>query len=123
MGRSEAGFRERVARAMDLVPAEFRPWLDNVEIVVEDWPDPEVLEQLGIGEDEALYGLYQGTPLTERTHDEPILPDRIVLYRRELELDFPAARDLEREVAITVLHELAHHMGLDEARLRELGLD
>ena len=110
-----------VAEALGLLPAEFQPYLDNLEIVLEDWPAPELLEELGIAEDEALYGLYTGTPLTVRSFGEPPGPDRITLYRGELLEDFQDREELRREVAITVLHELAHHFGIDEARLEELG--
>jgi len=123
MGRSETTFRRGVAAALALIPDEFRPYLENVEIVVEDQPSPALLDSLGIPEDEGLYGLYTGTALTERSFQEPVLPDRIILYRRPLLEDFPDPEELRREIAITLLHELAHHLGIDEGRLEELGLD
>jgi len=123
MGVAEQAFKKLVAEALELIPAEFRPYLENVEIVVEDWPSEDLLESMDIPEDEGLYGLYSGTPLTERHFDHLGLPDRITLFRGELMEDFPDRDELRREVAMTVLHEIAHHFGIDEERLEELGLD
>jgi predicted Zn-dependent protease with MMP-like domain len=103
-------FRQLVQEALAELPAEFRPYLDNVVIQIEEAEGD-------------LYGLYLGTPLPERGHDPAPLPDRILLFRRTLMEDFPDPGDLRREVKVTVLHELAHHFGLDEARLEELGWD
>lgn len=104
-----------------MVPAEFQPYLDNVEILIEEDPEDEVLDRLGIPEDETLFGLYVGTPLTERGHDPAPFPDRILLFRGPLMDEFEDPEDLKREVVTTVLHEIAHHFGIDEERLRELG--
>jgi predicted Zn-dependent protease with MMP-like domain len=123
MWMTDHAFKQRVVEALELIPAEFRPYLENVEIVVEDWPSEDLLAAMGIPEDEGLYGLYTGTPLTERHFDHAGLPDRIILYRNALLEDFPDQDELRREVALTVLHELAHHFGIDEDRLTELGLD
>jgi predicted Zn-dependent protease with MMP-like domain len=68
-----------------------------------------------------LYGLYEGVPLTERGVEAPFEPDRITIYRRTLEAEFRAPAELEKQIRITVLHELAHYFGLDEDRLDELG--
>jgi predicted Zn-dependent protease with MMP-like domain len=84
-----------------------------VAVVVEDeHPD-----------DPDLFGLYEGVPLPERGDEAGSLPDRIAIYRRPLEEEFPDPRDLEREIRITVLHELGHYFGLDEDRLAELGYE
>lgn len=108
MTAKREAFRKLVDEALESLPAEFRPYLDNVVIQIEE------------GEDD-LYGLYLGTPLPERGHDPSALPDRILLYRRTLEQDFPDPEELRREVIITVLHELAHHFGIGEDRLEDLG--
>ncbi len=121
MPRADAAFRRLVQEGLALIPDEFRPYLANVEVVVEDWAPEDLLDELEVPEDEDLYGVYLGTPLTERAFNHQDLPDRIVLYRCALEEDFPDPEDLRREVAITVLHEIAHHFGLDEDRLEELG--
>lgn len=120
MTRGDA-FHRQVREALAMIPEAFRPYLENVEIQVEDWASDELLDEMGVPEDEDLYGVYLGTPLIERGHDHQALPDRIVLYRVPLEEDFPDPEDLRREIVVTVLHEVAHHFGLDEARLEELG--
>jgi predicted Zn-dependent protease with MMP-like domain len=123
MCMTDHAFKKLVAEALESIPAEFRRYLENVEIVVEDWPSENLLSAMEIPEDEGLYGLYSGTPLTERHFDYAELPDRITLFRGPLLEDFPEQDDLRREVALTVLHEIAHHFGIDEDRLEELGLD
>ena len=104
---------EHVRRALASLADELRRAMSNVEIVVED-ENPE---------DPDLFGLYTGIPLTERDSGYAgVLPDKIEIYRLPLEEEFgddPAL--LEEEIRITVLHELAHHFGIDEDRLDELG--
>src|SRR5665647_3983292 len=73
--------------------------------------------------DETLYGLYEGVPRTEWGADEVPFPNAITIFRLPLEEDFPDPLDLEDEVRITVAHELAHHMGIDDERLAELGVE
>jgi predicted Zn-dependent protease with MMP-like domain len=105
-------FEEHVRRALDLLPSELREAMSNVEIVVEDEnrDDPD------------LYGLYLGIPLPERHDYAGVLPDKIAIYRLPLEAEFGHDRELlEDEIRITVLHEIAHHFGIDEDRLGELG--
>ncbi|MDP8911252.1 MAG: metallopeptidase family protein [Actinomycetota bacterium] len=105
-------FEDHVRAALDAVPPELARALENVAVVVEDEH----------ADDPDLFGLYTGTPLPER--DERYtgrLPDRIVVYRLPLEESFPDPDDLEREIRITVLHELAHYFGIDDERLDELG--
>lgn len=100
-------------RAVDSLPPELRKAMSNVEIVVED-QNPE---------DPDLYGLYLGIPLTERdTGYAGALPDKIAIYRRPLVEEFGDDPEvLQDEIRITVLHEIAHHFGVDEDRLTELG--
>jgi predicted Zn-dependent protease with MMP-like domain len=123
MGKPPDKFMAWVDEALDAIPAEFQPSLENLEIVVEDWPSRRLLKSLGIPRDEGLYGLYSGTALTHRSLQEPEGPARITLYRGALEEDFPDPEELRREIAVTVLHEVAHHLGIGEERLEELGLD
>ena len=113
-------FYELVERALDGLPTELAELLDNVAIVVDDWP--EYSTPLVSGESEGvLYGLYEGIPLTERGAGyHGFLPDKITIFRGPLERDFPPG-ELEEQVRITVVHEIAHHFGFDEARLEELG--
>jgi predicted Zn-dependent protease with MMP-like domain len=109
-----ASFEDHVRTALDSLPAELAAALENVAVVVED-ENPE---------DPDLFGLYQGTPLPERTSASAgRLPDRIAIYRLPLEESFEDPAELEHEIRITVLHELAHYFGIDEDRIAELGYD
>ncbi len=111
-----ARFARLVARVLDDLPEEFRERMRNVEIVVEDEPDPGRLREHG-----ELLGLYEGVPLTER-RDEPWLPDRICIYRRPIEAMASSPRAQAKIVRDTVVHEIAHHFGISDDRLHELGL-
>jgi predicted Zn-dependent protease with MMP-like domain len=106
-------FEDHVRAALDGLPRELRAAMENVEILVED-ENPE---------DPDLFGLYLGIPLTERDSGYAgALPDKIAIYRIPLEEEFghdPAL--LEEEIGITVVHEVAHHFGIDDDRLAELG--
>lgn len=94
--------------------------LDNVEIVVEDEP---TTEQLGSHEDgDELFGLYEGTPLTARGSDYSlVLPDKITIFRRPIERACSTPEEMADEVRVTVIHELAHHFGIEEDRIADLG--
>ena len=121
---SHVGFDRLVDRAIAGIPAPFRAALDSVAVVIADEPTREQLRENGLGPDETLYGLYEGVPLSEYGGDWIPIPNRILLFRMPLEEDFPHPDDLADEVRITLLHELAHHLGIeDEDRLRELGID
>jgi predicted Zn-dependent protease with MMP-like domain len=117
-------FDRLVDMAFASIPARFRAALDGVAVVIADEPSPEQRRENGLARDETLYGLYEGVPLNEWGGDWLPVPTRIVLFRLPLEADFPDPDDLADEVRITLLHELAHHLGIeDEDRLRELGID
>ena len=106
-------FDDVVRSALDELPPELATGLRNVAVVVEDEN----------AEDPDLYGLFEGVPLTEGGPDAGDLPNRIAIYRRPLEADFPDEDELRDEIRITVLHELGHYFGLDEDRLAELGYE
>jgi predicted Zn-dependent protease with MMP-like domain len=109
---SAARFEELVSDALDAVPAEFAEAMDNVVVLVEDHNNeaPDIL------------GLYHGIALTERTSDYGgVLPDRISIYRRPILRMCDTEEQVVDEVLITVVHEIAHHFGIDDARLHELG--
>jgi len=106
-------FEELVGDALDAIPAQLLDLLDNVVILVEDDPPPE---------DPDLLGVYEGHALTERGWDySGVLPDRIVIYRRPILAICDTAADVVEEVSVTVVHEIAHHFGIDDARLHALG--
>jgi predicted Zn-dependent protease with MMP-like domain len=105
-------FEDHVRAALESLPAELREAMSNVEIVVED-ENPE---------DPDLFGLYLGIPLPDRHDYAGVLPDKIAIYRLPLEGEFGQDPELlVEEIRITVIHELAHHFGLDEDRLADLG--
>jgi predicted Zn-dependent protease with MMP-like domain len=116
-------FEEEVVQALDLVPEEFRGYLAEVAVVIEDWPSAEQRHRLRLRRNETLFGLYEGVPRTRRDSSYNLaLPDRITLFRGPL-LQFagPDREHLRQQVRRTVLHEIAHHFGFGEERLRELG--
>ncbi|WP_298182214.1 metallopeptidase family protein [Saccharomonospora sp.] len=105
-------FEELVADALDQLPPEFAAAMDNVVIFVEDRHE----------EEPDLLGLYHGVALTERGHDYGgVLPDRISIYREPILEICDSEAEVVDEVLITVIHEVAHHFGIDDARLHELG--
>jgi predicted Zn-dependent protease with MMP-like domain len=118
---SPHAFRRLVDEALALIPAEFQPYLEGVPVVIEDWAPDALLDDLGVEEDDTLYGLYSGHALTEGLPHSGDLPPRITIYRGPLLEDCDDEGELREEIATTVLHEIAHHFGIDEARLEELG--
>ena len=121
--RSHVTFDRLVDRALAGIPSPFREHLGEVAIVIDDEPSPDQLRSNGMDADESMYGIYEGVPLTEYGADWVAMPNRITLFRLPLEEDFPDPEDLAEEVRITVIHELAHHLGIDDDRLDELGVD
>ena len=115
-------FERLVDRALAGIPSPFREHLAEVAIVIDDEPSPAQLHDNDIDPDEGLYGIYEGVPITEYGADWVAMPNRITLFRLPLEEDFPDPRDLADEVRITVIHELAHHLGIDDDRLDDLGV-
>jgi predicted Zn-dependent protease with MMP-like domain len=107
-------FESLVAKALEDLPEEFAELLENVAVVVEEEPDPEDLEALGMEPDDELFGLYQGVPLADRDSFYSALPDRVTIYRGPILRACASRREVIREVRDTVVHELGHHFGLDE---------
>lgn len=113
---SREAFEEAVADALDLIPPELAVHIDNVVVLVEDEPSPDA-------DDPDLLGLYEGTPLTERGEwwAAGSLPDRITIFRNPTLRLCDSRDEVVEEVAVTVIHEVAHHFGIDDERLHELG--
>jgi predicted Zn-dependent protease with MMP-like domain len=111
-------FRELVAEALDRFPNEFAQYLDNVEVVVEDLPSPEVQCQFQRSPHQLLLGLYHGVPLTDRSVLSMHMPDIIYLYRRNIEAVCRSEAEVRKQIRDTVLHEIGHHFGMDEDQLR-----
>jgi len=109
----EADFEAAVADALDAVPVELMAMLDNVAILVEDEPE---------GAEKELLGLYQGTALTDRGWEYGgVLPDTITIYRGPTLRMCSSVEEVVEEVSVTVVHEIAHHFGIEEERLHQLG--
>lgn len=115
----EDAFRDLVAEALDSLPDDLGELMDNVEVVVEDEPSPEALARLPKGM--TLFGLYHGIPLTGRSRYEGVLPDRISIYRGPIERHARTPERIKEQVRVTVIHEIAHHFGIGDRRLHELG--
>jgi predicted Zn-dependent protease with MMP-like domain len=119
--RRHRDFTLLVERALAGIPPPFSEVLAEVAIVIEDEPSPAQRRENDLADGETLYGLYEGVPRTEWGADFATFPNRISLFRLPLEADFADPDDLENEVRMTVIHELAHHIGIDDDRLGELG--
>ena len=117
-------FEALVSRALGLLPEAFEAHMVNVSVVIEPRPSRELLVSLG-GDpddpDDTLFGLYEGIPLTERRHDDLLMPDQITIFREPLLEYCRSEEEVVDEVRITVLHEVGHFFGMDEDRLDELG--
>jgi predicted Zn-dependent protease with MMP-like domain len=117
-------FERLVERAVESLPEEFRARLENVDVVVEDWPAHHLLASLGLKHRYALLGLYQGVPLTERGgHYGLVPPDKITIFQRPIEARCRDDASITVEIGRVVRHEIAHHFGIGDGRLRELESD
>jgi predicted Zn-dependent protease with MMP-like domain len=113
-------FGDFIQRAIDDLPEAFRVRLDGVAIVVEDEPTADQLRSVGAA---GLFGLYQGVPRTRWAADSAPIPTKITIFRGPLERAHRTPARLEAAVGDTVRHEIAHHFGIDDARLRDLQRD
>ncbi len=116
-------FHSLVSRVVRDLPEDVRQLIDNVAFVVEEEPRAEHFDDAGIDDGDELFGLYQGIPRTDRgTSYSLVTPDRIVIFAGPLERACGSRREFEEQIRITVLHELGHHLGFDEAGLDLIGL-
>jgi predicted Zn-dependent protease with MMP-like domain len=114
-------FERLVAEAVTLIPARFRREMKNLSLVVEDEPSRELLAEMEIEPPDSLYGLYQGTPLTERTWGYGnTLPDRITIYQRPIEEDCDDEDEIRAVIGETLIHEVGHYFGLSEEEIEEI---
>jgi predicted Zn-dependent protease with MMP-like domain len=119
---SESQFRDLVEEALADLPAEIVEHMDNVAITIADWPSAAELQRTGTVRGHQIFGLYEGIPLTKRGKGYNLVaPDRIVLYRGPLQAAFRSLPALREQIRRTVVHEIAHHFGISEERIRELG--
>jgi predicted Zn-dependent protease with MMP-like domain len=118
--RSE--FDRMLEAAIAALPPQFAKWIDEVPIVVEDDPSPELLEEMGVDGEGDLLGSYHGVALTQRSvEDSARLPDQILIFREPLISMCESREELAMEIRKTLLHELGHYAGLDEDDLENLG--
>ena len=116
-------FEQLVAKAIDDLPSEFYNGLENVDVVVADRPTSDQLETLGRNHNETLLGLYEGVPLTKRSrHYGFVTPDKITIFQKPIETICKNETQIITEVKRVVLHEIAHHFGISDARLQQLGI-
>ncbi len=116
-------FEKLVLQALAKLPAEFQQHVENLDIVVKRRPSLAERRDAGSRQGDALFGLYLGVPLSERgAYYNMALPDRIVIYQEAHERLCSSREEVVEEVRKTVLHELGHHLGIDEERLEELDL-
>jgi predicted Zn-dependent protease with MMP-like domain len=119
---SRKEFEDAVERALQMIPEMFRAQLNNMTIAVEDRPSRNLLREMEVPPGEMLFGVFTGVPLPERSVTEPPLyPDVILIFMKPLMTACHSFKELEEEIAITVVHELAHFLGLSEKQLEELG--
>jgi len=114
-------FQELVAKAVDSLPQEFRAKLENIDVVVEDWPTRGQLADVGLRRGETLLGLYQGVPLTKRGRRYGLVaPDKITIFQKPIEAKCRYDAEITAEVQRVVRHEIAHHFGIGDTRLRQI---
>lgn len=119
---SAEAFDHIVEQAIARIPEEIREHLDNILISVQQRPSAEMLAEMGLAPGETLFGIYWGVPLTERAvTDPPLYPDTIFLFQEPLEQMCATRDELIEEIEITVVHEIAHALGLTDAQLEALG--
>jgi len=119
---SRPEFEKAVRRAFRRIPAEIRGRMDNVTLTVRKRPSRQLLQEMGYPAGEPLLGLYEGPSLAERSFfAPPLFPCTIVIFQEPLEEMCDRLSELEREIEITVVHEVAHFLGIGEQRLEELG--
>lgn len=121
MRLSEDEFEQLVVDALDSLPQSLLEMLDNVDVVIEPRPTREHMQSVNLRRG-TLFGLYQGVPLTQRNNAYSIVaPDKITIFQRPIERACSSKKEIAQQVRKTVVHELAHHFGIDEERIRELG--
>ncbi|MEE8469860.1 MAG: metallopeptidase family protein [Dehalococcoidia bacterium] len=117
----QAKFHSLVIGAIEALPLEFRKRLENLDVVVTDWPSPSQLAHTNAKSRLGLLGLYEGVPHTKRGRGyDMVLPDKITVFRKPIEARCHSWKEIEEEVGRVVRHEIAHHFGTDEQRLRKI---
>jgi len=116
-------FEQLVVQALQTLPAWVHAKMDNVDVTVDEVPSAAQRRRLGLSPHTTLMGLYEGVPRTRRSHGYGmVLPDKITLFRRPILAACRTPQEVQARIRMVVIHELGHHFGLDEDRLRELGV-
>jgi predicted Zn-dependent protease with MMP-like domain len=116
-------FEQLVLKAVDSLPEEFLDRMENIDVVVADQPTHRQLAELGEKRGETLLGLYEGVPLTRRSHYYGLVaPDKITIFQKPIEAMCRSDARIVAEIKRVVLHEIAHHFGISDARLEQLGM-
>ncbi|CAN5819129.1 metallopeptidase family protein [soil metagenome] len=122
MRLTDEAFETLVIDVLDGLPELILTKMENVDVVIEDWPSSDQMEEAGLDEGGTLYGLYEGVPLTARDSGYFLIaPDKITIFKRPIESTCDSRDEIAEQVRITVIHEIAHHFGIGEERLAELG--
>jgi predicted Zn-dependent protease with MMP-like domain len=122
MKLTEKDFDRIVTRALHGIPQEIQQYLHNIVISVKKRPSKKMLREMGLSPDERLLGLYDGVSLIDRSvTSPPLFPDSIILFQESLEEMCNTIEELEDEIEITIVHEIAHFVGISDGRLEELG--
>ena len=117
-------FEMLVERAFDRLPEHFKDAIENVGIVVEDYPSDEIVQKMGLPSRNSLLGLYQGVPHPFRNTwygTSPVVPDRISLYKRNIEMRHRTDEEIERAIYDVLVHEIGHYFGMNEEEIRSAG--
>ena len=116
-----AKFEELVIAAIEQLPPEFQSKLENVDILVEDWPSKSQIRTLRLGHKGQLLGLYEGIPQTQRGNAyNLVLPDKITIFQKPIESMCHSESEMQAEIGSVVRHEIAHHFGTDEKTIRKI---
>ena len=119
---NEKDFDRIVKKAIRSIPEEIQQYLDNIVISVKKRPSKKMLQEIGLPPNEPLLGIYDGVPLMDRSvTSPPLFPDSIILFQEPLQEMCETIQELEDEIEITIVHEVAHFVGISEERLEELG--
>lgn len=113
-------FEKLVQEGIEQIPEKFQKLLENVDIVIEDWPNQIQLRKTNLSPNSLLFGLYEGVPKTKRgTYYANVLPDKITIFQKSMEQISQEPEEIRKMVRRTVWHEIAHHFGLNEKQVRE----
>ncbi len=113
-------FEKLVWQGIEAIPKRFLEKLDNVDVVIEDEPTLEQVKKLNLGAGTKLFGLYEGVPQTKRRHYTWVMPDKITIFQKPIESVYSTDEEIKEQVKKTVWHEIAHHFGMGEERVRRV---